>query len=67
MHTRTMELRSIGGYTLVEPLSTQRSTAQFYLTRSLGDPDRERARKAMQAMMTMVKIDTAELERACKA
>lgn len=39
MHTRAMELRSIGGYTLVEPLSIQRSTAQFYLTRSLGDPE----------------------------
>ncbi len=30
----------------------------------LGDPDAARAQRAMAAMMTMVKIDVAELERA---
>jgi predicted 3-demethylubiquinone-9 3-methyltransferase (glyoxalase superfamily) len=30
----------------------------------LKDPDPERARRAMEAMMTMVKIDIAALERA---
>ena len=30
----------------------------------IKDPDRERARRAMEAMMTMTKIDIAELERA---
>ena len=30
----------------------------------INDPDRERARRAMEAMMKMVKIDIAELERA---
>lgn len=30
----------------------------------LGDPDRERARRAMTAMTTMVKIDIAAIERA---
>ena len=34
------------------------------LPRLLGDPDRDRARRAMQAMMTMVKIDIAALEKA---
>jgi predicted 3-demethylubiquinone-9 3-methyltransferase (glyoxalase superfamily) len=34
------------------------------LTRLIADPDRDRAARAMQAMMTMVKIDIAELERA---
>lgn len=30
----------------------------------LSDPDRDRARRAMEAMMTMVKLDIAALERA---
>jgi predicted 3-demethylubiquinone-9 3-methyltransferase (glyoxalase superfamily) len=30
----------------------------------LGDPDRDRARRAMTAMTTMVKIDIAAIERA---
>ena len=34
------------------------------LPRLLADPDRERARRAMTAMMDMVKLDIAELERA---
>jgi predicted 3-demethylubiquinone-9 3-methyltransferase (glyoxalase superfamily) len=34
------------------------------LTRLIADPDRDRAARAMQAMMKMVKIDIAELERA---
>lgn len=34
------------------------------LPRLLADPDRNRARRAMEAMMGMVKIDIAELERA---
>lgn len=34
------------------------------LPRLLADPDPARARRAMQAMMTMVKIDIAELQRA---
>jgi predicted 3-demethylubiquinone-9 3-methyltransferase (glyoxalase superfamily) len=33
----------------------------------INDPDRERARRAMEAMMKMVKIDIAELERAVDA
>jgi predicted 3-demethylubiquinone-9 3-methyltransferase (glyoxalase superfamily) len=33
----------------------------------LGDPDRERAQRAMQAMLKMKKIDVAELERAAAA
>jgi predicted 3-demethylubiquinone-9 3-methyltransferase (glyoxalase superfamily) len=34
------------------------------LPRLLADPDRERARRAMEAMMTMGKIDVAAIERA---
>lgn len=34
------------------------------LPRLLADPDRERAGRAMKAMMDMVKLDIAELERA---
>lgn len=34
------------------------------LSELIGDPDRERAGRAMQAMMTMRKIDIAALERA---
>jgi hypothetical protein len=33
----------------------------------INDPDRERARRAMEAMMKTVKIDIAELERAVQA
>jgi predicted 3-demethylubiquinone-9 3-methyltransferase (glyoxalase superfamily) len=33
----------------------------------LGDPDPDRARRAMEAMLKMVKIDVAELERAADA
>jgi predicted 3-demethylubiquinone-9 3-methyltransferase (glyoxalase superfamily) len=33
----------------------------------LNDPDSERARRAMEAMLTMGKIDIAELERAADA
>jgi predicted 3-demethylubiquinone-9 3-methyltransferase (glyoxalase superfamily) len=34
------------------------------LNELLGDPDQERARRAMEAMLTMGRIDVAELERA---
>jgi two-component system sensor histidine kinase QseC len=34
------------------------------LPRLLGDPDREKAGRALQAMMQMVKIDAAALQRA---
>jgi predicted 3-demethylubiquinone-9 3-methyltransferase (glyoxalase superfamily) len=34
------------------------------LTELMSDPDPERARRAMEAMLKMVKIDVAELERA---
>ena len=34
------------------------------LTELIADPDRARAKRAMEAMMKMVKIDIAELERA---
>jgi len=34
------------------------------LPRLLSDPDREKARRAMEAMLTMRKLDIAELERA---
>lgn len=34
------------------------------LTELMNDPDPERARRAMESMMTMVKIDIAEIERA---
>ena len=34
------------------------------LPKLLGDPDRERASRAQQAMLKMVKLDIAELERA---
>ena len=34
------------------------------LLRLIGDPDAEKASRAMQAMMTMQKINIAELERA---
>jgi predicted 3-demethylubiquinone-9 3-methyltransferase (glyoxalase superfamily) len=37
------------------------------LPRLLGDPDRGRAARAMQAMLKMVKIDVAALERAADA
>jgi predicted 3-demethylubiquinone-9 3-methyltransferase (glyoxalase superfamily) len=37
------------------------------LPRLLGDPDRGRSKRAMEAMMKMVKIDVAELERAADA
>jgi predicted 3-demethylubiquinone-9 3-methyltransferase (glyoxalase superfamily) len=30
----------------------------------LSDPDRARAKRAMEAMMSMVKLDIAELDRA---
>jgi hypothetical protein len=33
----------------------------------LNDPDRERARRAMEAMLKMGKIEIAELERAANA
>ena len=33
----------------------------------VGDPDPERARRAMEAMLTMGKIDVAELQRAADA
>jgi predicted 3-demethylubiquinone-9 3-methyltransferase (glyoxalase superfamily) len=33
----------------------------------INDPDRERARRAMEAMMKMIKIDIAEVERAADA
>jgi predicted 3-demethylubiquinone-9 3-methyltransferase (glyoxalase superfamily) len=33
----------------------------------INDPDRERARRAMEAMMKMIKIDIAEIERAANA
>jgi predicted 3-demethylubiquinone-9 3-methyltransferase (glyoxalase superfamily) len=33
----------------------------------MGDPDPERARRATEAMLKMVKIDVAELERAADA
>lgn len=34
------------------------------LPRLLGDPDRERGKRAMQAMMHMTKLDVAEIEKA---
>ena len=34
------------------------------LPKLLGDPDREKANRAQQAMLKMVKLDIAELERA---
>ena len=34
------------------------------LTELIGDPDQARAKRAMEAMMQMVKIDIAEIERA---
>ncbi|CAM5712303.1 Putative 3-demethylubiquinone-9 3-methyltransferase (Glyoxalase superfamily) OS=Streptomyces albaduncus OX=68172 GN=FHS32_001771 PE=4 SV=1 [Streptomyces griseoloalbus] len=34
------------------------------LTRMIGDPDREKADRALKSMMTMGKLDIAELERA---
>ncbi|MFC8404031.1 VOC family protein [Streptomyces griseoincarnatus] len=34
------------------------------LTQMIGDPDREKADRALKAMMTMGKLDIAELERA---
>lgn len=34
------------------------------LTQMIGDPDREKADRALKAMMTMGKLDVAELERA---
>ena len=37
------------------------------LTQLMADPDPARAARAMQAMMTMIKIDVAELERAADA
>jgi predicted 3-demethylubiquinone-9 3-methyltransferase (glyoxalase superfamily) len=37
------------------------------LGRLMGDPDPERARRATEAMLKMVKIDVAELERAANA
>jgi predicted 3-demethylubiquinone-9 3-methyltransferase (glyoxalase superfamily) len=37
------------------------------LPRLLGDPDRERAQRAMAAMLKMRKLDIAELERAAEA
>jgi predicted 3-demethylubiquinone-9 3-methyltransferase (glyoxalase superfamily) len=37
------------------------------LGRLMGDPDPERARRATEAMLKMVKIDVAELERAADA
>jgi predicted 3-demethylubiquinone-9 3-methyltransferase (glyoxalase superfamily) len=37
------------------------------LNELLGDPDPERARRAMEAMLTMGKIEVAELERAADA
>lgn len=37
------------------------------LTELVADPDRGRARRAMEAMMTMVKIDIAGVERAADA
>jgi predicted 3-demethylubiquinone-9 3-methyltransferase (glyoxalase superfamily) len=36
------------------------------LPKLLADPDREKARRAMEAMMTMVKIDIAALEQAAE-
>ena len=36
------------------------------LSRLIGDPDPERAKRAMQSMMEMVKIDIAALERAAE-
>jgi predicted 3-demethylubiquinone-9 3-methyltransferase (glyoxalase superfamily) len=37
------------------------------LSRLLGDPDREKAQRAMQAMLKMKKIEIGELERAAAA
>lgn len=37
------------------------------LSRLLGDPDREKAQQAMQAMLKMKKIEIGELERAAAA
>ena len=37
------------------------------LTELLGDPDADRARRAMEAMLGMAKIDVGELERAADA
>ena len=37
------------------------------LLQLMADPDRARARRAMEAMMTMVKIDVAAIERAADA
>jgi len=37
------------------------------LSRLLGDPDPERAQRAIQAMLKMKKIEIAELERAAAA
>lgn len=37
------------------------------LTQLIADPDRAKAKRAMEAMMGMVKIDIAELERAAAA
>jgi predicted 3-demethylubiquinone-9 3-methyltransferase (glyoxalase superfamily) len=34
------------------------------LAKALGDPDPQRARRAMDAMLQMRKIDVAEIERA---
>lgn len=34
------------------------------LTDLMSDPDKERAKRVMEAMMTMIKIDLAEIERA---
>lgn len=49
---------------LVDPFGLSWQVVPRRLVELLGDPDPERAQRAIQAMLGMVKIDVAELERA---